>query len=199
MKTLSTPSEDNLRCRKFYRDRCSAGLCPRCSQPADPGSVLCKEHRARSIRLGQERKEKIAAYKRTIRHIENARKRTPEYRLKRNANRRLRKRTDPAWAMADRLRKRIGRAIRDNAGRGAKKAHKTAEYIGCTVPDLMRHIESKFLPGMAWNNRNLWHLDHIKPCTAYNLLDPEQQRACFHYTNLQPLWAKDNMRKHAKF
>lgn len=144
-----------------------------------------------------EHKEQVAAYKRSIRHIENERKRTPEARAKRNANRRARKRSDPAWGIVDRLRKRIGRAIRDYAT--GRKDRRTADLIGCPVPELMAYLESKFLPGMTWENRDRWHVDHRRPCVSFDLKDPEQQKLCFHYTNLQPLWAFDNISKHGKW
>ncbi len=74
---------------------------------------------------------------------------------------------------------------------------KTIELVGCSKSELIKHLERKFLPGMSWDNYGFhgWHIDHIVPCSAFNFEDPEQQRACFHYTNLQPLWALDNMRK----
>jgi hypothetical protein len=54
---------------------------------------------------------------------------------------------------------------------------------------------------MTWENhgRYGWHIDHIRPCASFDLADPEQQRKCFHYTNLQPLWASENMRKGDKW
>lgn len=57
------------------------------------------------------------------------------------------------------------------------------------------HIESLFWPGMSWRNQGRWHLDHIKPCASFNLNDPAQQAACFHWSNWQPLWADDNLIK----
>ena len=52
---------------------------------------------------------------------------------------------------------------------------------------------------MTWDNYGEWHIDHIKPCCGFDLTDFEQQKKCFHYTNLQPLWAKDNITKNGKF
>ena len=59
------------------------------------------------------------------------------------------------------------------------------------------HLEAQFKPGMTWDNYGLkgWHVDHIRPCASFDLRDPEQQRRCFHYTNLQPLWAEENLKK----
>lgn len=81
----------------------------------------------------------------------------------------------------------------------AKKAARTFDLIGCTIEFLRNHLEENFQAGMSWANRNLWHIDHKKPCAAFDLTDPEQQKACFHYTNLQPLWAADNIRKGSRY
>jgi hypothetical protein len=107
---------------------------------------------------------------------------------------RERSRRDPAFAMRLRLRARLVATIRRlMTGRSATGVIR--ELLGCSEPELVRHLESKFLPGMSWDNRNQWHIDHIKPLCAFDLTDPEQQAVAFHYSNLQPLWALDNMRK----
>ena len=62
----------------------------------------------------------------------------------------------------------------------------------------MDHLESLFVPGMTWDNQGEWHIDHVIPCAAFDLTDPAQQSECFHYTNLQPLWAVDNLKKAAR-
>ena len=67
------------------------------------------------------------------------------------------------------------------------------------MPEFFAHIERLWLPGMTWANYGLWHIDHIRPCASYNLLLLSHQRACFHYTNLQPMWAGDNLRKGARW
>lgn len=68
--------------------------------------------------------------------------------------------------------------------------------VGCTRVELRAYITAQFLPGQTWENRGTaWEVDHIRPVASFDLLDPAQQRACFHYTNLQPLWDEINMAK----
>ena len=69
------------------------------------------------------------------------------------------------------------------------------ELVGCDIDTLCLHLESQFQKGMEWINYGEWHVDHIKPCASFDLSDPKQQQECFHYTNLQPLWAADNLAK----
>lgn len=70
--------------------------------------------------------------------------------------------------------------------------------LGCSVDELKQHLESKFQPGMTWNNYGTWHIDHVKPLALFDLTDREQLLKACHYTNLQPLWAEENLRKSAK-
>lgn len=95
------------------------------------------------------------------------------------------------------LRGRIGMAMRKQT---QKKANGTTALIGCSIQELRAHLESQFKPGMSWENhgRRGWHIDHKRPCAAFNLSDPAQQRECFHFSNLQPLWALENKSKGAK-
>lgn len=90
------------------------------------------------------------------------------------------------------LRARVRLALKHN-----KKSASITRLLGCSIAKLRTHLESQFLPGMTWENHTLqgWHIDHRAPCAAFDLRQPEQQRACFHYTNLQPLWAFDNLSK----
>lgn len=94
--------------------------------------------------------------------------------------------------LAMRLRSRLYHALR-----GAPKADHTLVLTGCTVDELKTHLERKFTEGMTWFNHGLkgWHIDHIRPCASFDLTDPSQQRQCFHYSNLQPMWATDNFKK----
>lgn len=80
------------------------------------------------------------------------------------------------------------------------KSKKTMELLGCSIDELKIHLESKFQEGMNWENYGLkgWHIDHIIPCAFFDLTKEEEQRKCFHYTNLQPLWWIDNIKKSDK-
>lgn len=105
------------------------------------------------------------------------------------------RRQDPAFRFERNLRKRVYSALRGHT----IKSDKTTALIGCSFLALRLHLARQFQPGMTWENYGpVWHVDHIKPCAKFDLTDPEQQKQCFHFTNLQPLWAVDNLRKGAK-
>ena len=93
----------------------------------------------------------------------------------------------------------ISRRIR-NALRGIGKIDRTIKLLGCSIDFFKQYLVSKFLVGMSWDNYGLygWHIDHIIPCASFDLEKESEQYKCFHYTNLQPLWAKDNLQKSNK-
>jgi superfamily II DNA helicase RecQ len=107
-------------------------------------------------------------------------------------------RNDPIFRLTSALRARVRAAIKNQSG---EKAFKTKELIGCEVQFLTKHIEFLWEEGMSWDNYGLgkgkWVIDHIIPCIKFNLLDPEQQKQCFHYSNMQPLWWEENAAKAA--
>ena len=80
----------------------------------------------------------------------------------------------------------------------ATRADHTLTLTGCTLETLIQHLESQFKTGMTWENYGKWHIDHIKPCISFDMFKEDDQRRCFHYTNLQPLWAVDNYIKGRK-
>ena len=105
---------------------------------------------------------------------------------------------DPAYKMGQNFRKRLWIFIK----RGNKKFTKrnsTYKMIGCTAKFLKEYIEARFKPGMNWENysKEVWHIDHIKPLSSAK--NNEDMEKLMHYTNLQPLWAKDNLSKGDKF
>ena len=103
--------------------------------------------------------------------------------------------SDPVFRATDRLRTRLWRAVTEV---GASKTAGTAELTGLDLAALKEHLAVQFAEGMTWDNYGEWHIDHIRPCSSFDLTDAEQQRECFHFSNLQPLWAVENLRKGAK-
>jgi len=81
-----------------------------------------------------------------------------------------------------------------------KKSGSAVTLLGCSIAEVIRHLEAQFQSGMSWENRSLhgWHIDHRKPLSSFNLSDPDQLAQACHYTNLQPLWAKENIVKGAR-
>jgi hypothetical protein len=93
------------------------------------------------------------------------------------------------------LRSRVKKALKSD---DAKKNNKLYDLLGCSILELKRHLESLFIEGMSWDNYGKWHIDHIIPCASFDLTIIDNQKKCFHYTNLQPLWAFDNLSKGCK-
>jgi hypothetical protein len=108
---------------------------------------------------------------------------------------RKRKEQTPNAVIRGRLYSRLSIAVR---AQSAEKAGRTRDLTGCSWEYLKAWLEAQFLPGMSWDDRSAWHIDHIRPCASFDLTDPEQQKECFHYSNLQPLWALDNIKKGAR-
>lgn len=110
----------------------------------------------------------------------------------RRERKKIRMKTDSIY----RFKMKMSNRIRDIL-KGKKKSSTTLKLLGCSIAEAKRHLESQFKAGMTWENHEIdgWHIDHIRPCASFDLSDPIQQKECFHYTNLQPLWAKDNLAK----
>ena len=104
--------------------------------------------------------------------------------------------TNPAFKITKNMRNRLYQAVK---AQGADKSRRTFELVGCGTEELMAHLEAQFTEGMTWDNYGEWHVDHIRPCASFDMLDPEQQEICFHYANLQPLWAVDNISKGSRY
>ena len=108
---------------------------------------------------------------------------------------RNRRRNNVGALMKHRLSSRLRKILKAN---GLKKSVATLELIGTTKEGLISHIKSLFQPGMSFQNYGEWHIDHKRPCVLFDLSDLQGQKDCFHYTNLQPLWAAENLKKHDK-
>lgn len=108
---------------------------------------------------------------------------------------RKKRKTCVKYKLSDNLRSRFKRAFKNNAKTGS-----AVEDLGCSIDMLKVYLESLFKPGMSWNNYGLkgWHIDHIIPLAHFDLTDIEEVKKACHYTNLQPLWAKDNLKKNKR-
>ena len=104
--------------------------------------------------------------------------------------------TDIQYKLSKSLRSRLNKALQGNYKIGS-----AVKDLGCSIVELQMYLESKFQSGMTWDNHGFygWHIDHIKPLASFDLTDRAQLLLACHYTNLQPLWAIDNLSKGALF
>jgi hypothetical protein len=103
--------------------------------------------------------------------------------------------SDPCFRIAKLLRSRLSHAIRENR---VSKTASAVRDLGCSLEDFKTYFESKFKLGMTWNNYGKWEIDHIDPLASFDLEDPEQQKRACRYTNLQPIWKEDHIKKTAR-
>jgi len=132
-----------------------------------------------------------------IENIEKIKQYYIENREKKNEYDKKKRQTDINYKILITLRNRIRNALKNKK---EIKSKKTLELLGCSLKEARNYIQSQFKEGMTWENHGYkgWHIDHIIPCAAFDLTDPEQQKKCFHYTNLQPLWWNENLSKGSK-
>lgn len=133
------------------------------------------------------KKVKDAIYKKEY----NKRPEVIERRRKRHHER---KNNDLQYAITKRLRGRVRDCLKSLVG-GHYKHKSSLVMLGCDLTFFKEYIESKFEYGMNWDRLAYIHLDHIVPCSHFDLTKPEEQLKCFHYTNMQPLWEVDNLVK----
>ena len=108
-----------------------------------------------------------------------------------------RRKQDSTFRLLCNIRTRIHRAIQQNY----KSGH-SLELLGCTIKEYKTYLTNRFTEGMSWDNYGCktgqWSIDHIIPCSVFDMSDPVEQKQCFHYTNTQPMWHSENMKKHDK-
>jgi len=137
-------------------------------------------------------KRNLDIFKNILKDIENNK---DEYNFKNNKKIREIRRNNIKVRLISVCRKRIYDAIKR---RNVKKKAHTMDLIGCSIEELIKHLESKFKSGMSWENYGKWHIDHIRPLSKFDLSDENQLKEACHYSNLQPLWAFENLSKGAK-
>lgn len=165
-----------------------------------------EKNRQKSRDFRQNHPDKVKQYRKNL--VKSNKERSKEYYAKNktqiNANKnerdKERLKTDILFRTKHYLRVRLNKELRRV---NTTKSDRTVSLLGCSIEELRAHLESNFTIGMSWENYGIWqmdkpmtwHIDHIRPCASFDLSDPEQQRECFHWTNLQPLWAIDNLTK----
>lgn len=115
------------------------------------------------------------------------------YRGLRLTRERVRLKTDPQFRLAKYLRNTIYVAIQKGG-----EHPKAVKFLGCPISSYRKYIADKFISGMSWDNYGEWHLDHITPLDQFDLTDEAQFFKAAHYSNTQPLWARDNILKRNK-
>ena len=176
-----------------------------------PERSLIYDKRYRSRHLEEARKSDREAYHRMMADpkrrdklreawkLKSRKRFTPAYRASMRKyfrdHKRERERNDPVYRLTQRLRSAISHAMR-----GKKKIRGLEKYLGCSVAFFRKYLEQRFCDGMSWDNYGVfgWHIDHVLPCSSFNLSLKSEQAKCFHYTNFQPLWRGDNMAKRDK-
>jgi len=123
------------------------------------------------------------------------RKQNPEKRRAQKRRAYARLRNSSIFRLQNSLRSRLSVLLR-----GKVKCSVFFELLCMPLREFQIYLQGQFQKGMTWENYGrVWHADHIRPCSAFDLSDPEQQRACFHWSNFQPLFAEENLRKGAKY
>ena len=186
--------------RKFCSEKCQHDFASKNKQ-----SIEEKKEKANRWRLNNKesvRKVKQEWYIRKCQNNPVYKAHRKEYAKKNLEGTRIRDRLRYQKNENFRMLKILRAQVRYSLTRGFKLGEKCAPTLELLdIPSIQwfwDYIEKQFKPGMTRQNQGTWHIDHIKPCSSFDLSDPRQQRECFHYTNLQPLWALDNIRKKDK-
>lgn len=156
--------------RKKNRERCLANEMK--WQKANP-----EAGRARVRKYREKHRERVLARERELRRARYA--------------------SDPVYRLKTQLRNAVARAVKY----GWKKTTPSLDLIGCDAATLKRIIELQFEPGMTWENHGKfgWHVDHIRPLASFDFSNPHEIQVAMHYSNLQPMWWRENNHKRAKW
>lgn len=139
-------------------------------------------------------RERLVAYHKDY-YLQNKEKMSAYQSVYNKVYARTRRGTDIQFRLTRNLRSRLYKAIRSGYKSGS-----AVRDLGCTIDELKIHLEKQFLPRMTWDNwsRDGWHIDHNVPLDFFDLDDRKQLLQACHYTNLQPMWAEENIRKSNK-
>ena len=158
---------------------------------SDKKKAYQKQYRLDNLEVDKLRKQKYREENK-VKIVGYQKKYLQSHKSQRNKKQKERYSQDINFKLRINLRNRINAVLKGNS-----KSRSTMELLGCTIHQLRKYLEIQFARGMNWDNCGLngWEIDHIKPCASYDLSDPKQQKHCFYFKNLQPLWGEDNRSK----
>lgn len=177
---VTKPIEQFFKAAKYKDKQYYRGECKECTKT---------DLRSESGKLAQEKYRNSEHGK----IVKAAYKKRREYRKQQTKYEADRRKRDPFYKSKKLIRDRLLSALKRKTW---TKKFKFVEYIGCSKEEFIKHFESKFTEGMTWENQGKWHIDHIIPLSSAKT-EEEMYKLC-HYTNLQPLWAIDNIIKSNK-
>lgn len=186
MKKTCTNCKDNKLLTDFYkRSMVPDGRCSECKE--------CSKRRNKNVHRNyySKNKEKLLVDHREYGKIY---RQSEAYKKKKRDRNKERLRTDVIFKLSHNLRRRMRSAIKRN-----QKIGSAVSDLGCTIQFFKNYIESKFQNDMSWDNYGRWHLDHIQPLASFDLSNRDQFLKAANYTNYQPLWAEDNLRKSSTY
>jgi hypothetical protein len=162
------------------------------------GAALMRERRKKYPERDKESRERFsAAHPGYWNERQRLRNQTPEGKSYRKNYENARYADDVQWKIKKNLNTSILQALKRTK---SKKHARSSELLGCDLTEFISHIEKQFSSGQSWENHGtVWHLDHIRPKRSFDLTDPAQQKACFHFSNWRPLGAFENQSKGAKW
>jgi len=176
---------DDFKTKQYNKKYCSTVCQQKSWSDNNHDHILRKQKEYRKLKpdkaVSKNHRDNVKRWK------ENNKDTVREYSNKWNKER---KQSNPDYNVACNLRSRLSKAIKNNFKTGS-----AVRDLGCSIEELKRHLESQFAEGMSWDNYGKWHIDHIKPLSSFNLTKAEELKKACHFSNLQPLWAKDNLKK----
>lgn len=184
---------------EFYKDKNRKdNLCVQCKKCMKQYlNKLNRKEYSKQYYLGNKEHIKNKSKEYRLENLDKSKEYKKQYKLNNkeviNKYYRDRKLNDPLFKLSCNIRNLIGISIK---GKGYSKKSKTYNILGCSLEEFKQHLENKFTDGMTWDNTGQWHIDHIYPVSLAT--DEEHLIKLNHYKNLQPLWAKDNIKKSNK-
>lgn len=179
---------------QFYKNKGRQGgigsWCASCDNEFNPLRRNQDKSKQRVKRWRENNKEKY------LQNQRNWKKNNPDKVREKNKRSNAKKMSIPGWKLSS----NVSRSIRKHLASGAKAGRKWETLVGYTIEQLTKHLEKQFQPNMSWENYGKWHIDHKIPLSVHNFSSPKDIdfKRAWSLKNLQPMWAVDNIKKHAK-